>query len=366
MSDKDYYETLGVPKNASEEEIKRAYRELAKKYHPDVNKSADAEERFKEISEAYAILSDPQKREVYNNYGKAGVEGRYSYEDIFNEDIFKDIFNGFGGFDDIFDIFFGGGRRRRTEERRFAPRDISASITIELSDAFNGAEKRIEINRRALCPRCDGLGAESQSDIKTCPQCKGSGRVRVTQNSFFGRFTTVTTCNRCGGTGKIIEKPCSMCKGKGYVDEKKKIVVNIPAGVDEGTLLRVAGEGEFGGDLYINVHLAKHPTLKRSGNDLIAEAEISFPEAALGTEIEIESIDGKVSVSIPPGIQSGEVVRVKGRGIFSLGSKKRGDPIVKINVRTPTKLTREERELIEKLLDMEKNKNSKLFGRIFR
>jgi molecular chaperone DnaJ len=366
MSDKDYYEILGVPKNASEEEIKRAYRELAKKYHPDVNKSADAEERFKEISEAYAILSDPQKREVYDNYGKAGVEGRYSYEDIFNEDIFKDIFNGFGGFDSIFDIFFGGGRRRRTEERRFAPRDISVSITVELSDAFNGAEKMVEISRKALCSKCNGLGAESQNDIRVCPQCKGNGRVRVTQNSLFGSFTTVTTCNRCGGTGRIIERACSHCRGKGYVEERKSIVVNVPAGVDEGTLLRVAGEGEFGGDLYINVHLKEHPLLKRSGNDLIAEAEISFPEAALGTDIEIESIDGKVSVSIPPGIQSGEVVRVKGRGIFSLGSKKRGDMIVKIDVRTPTKLTREERELIEKLLDMEKNKGSKLFGRIFR
>lgn len=366
MSEKDYYEILGVSRDASEEDIKRAYRELAKKYHPDVNKSPDAEERFKEISEAYAVLSDPQKREVYDQYGRAGVEGRYSYEDIFNEDLFRDIFNGFGGFEDIFDILFGGGRRRRTQERRFAPRDISSPIMIDLSDAFNGTETRVEVNRKAVCPKCNGVGAEFQSDIKVCPQCKGSGRVRVTQNSLFGRFTTVTTCNRCGGAGKIIEKPCSQCRGKGYIEEKKAIVVNVPAGVDEGTLLRVAGEGEFGGDLYINVHLRNHPTLKRSGNDLIVEAEISFPEAALGTEIEIESIDGKVSVEIPPGTQSGETIRVKGRGMPSLESKKRGDLLVNVKVRTPTRLTREERELLEKLLELEGNKGSKLFGRIFR
>ncbi|MDY6984871.1 MAG: molecular chaperone DnaJ [Candidatus Thermoplasmatota archaeon] len=364
MSDKDYYKTLGVPKNASAEEIKKAYRELAKKYHPDVNKSPEAEEKFKEISEAYAVLSDSQKREVYDQYGSAGVEGRYSYEDIFNEDLFRDIFNGFGGFDDIFDVFFGG--RRRRQERKFHPRDVSASVTIDLKEAFNGAEKRIEINRKTLCPKCNGSGAESNSDIKTCPQCNGSGRVRVTQNSLFGRFTTVTTCNKCGGTGKIIERPCSTCKGKGYTEEKKKIVVNIPPGVDEGTLLRVAGEGEFGGDLYINAHLTRHPALKRSGNDLIAEAEISFPEAALGTEIELESIDGKVTIEVSPGTQSGETIKVKGRGMPSLETKRRGDLLVKINVRTPTKLTREERELLEKLSELEGNKSSRLFGRIFR
>jgi len=366
MSEKDYYEILGIPKNASADDIKKAYRELAKKYHPDVNKDSGAEEKFKELSEAYAVLSDPQKREVYDQYGKAGVDGRYSREDIFNEDIFRDIFNGFGGFDDIFDIFFGGGRRRRTPERKFVPRDISTSVTIDLGEAFKGDEKKIEIGRKILCGRCDGSGAESPGDVKTCPQCHGAGRVRVTQNSLFGRFSTVTTCSRCNGTGRVIEKPCPSCRGRGYTEEKKSIIINVPKGVDEGTLLRVPGEGEFGGDLYINVHLKEHPVLKRSGSDLIAEAEISFPEAALGTQIEIESIDGKTSVEIPPGTQSGESVRVKGRGMPSLDTRKRGDLVVKINVRTPTKLTREERELMEKLLELEGDKGSKLFGRIFR
>jgi molecular chaperone DnaJ len=362
--EKNYYEVLGIPKEASADDIKKAYRELAKKYHPDVNKSPEAEEKFKEISEAYAVLSDPQKREVYDQYGKAGVEGRYSYDDIFNENVFRDIFE--GGFEDIFDVFFGGGRRRRAQGRRFSPKDISASVSIDMAEAFNGSEKKMEVNHRIVCAKCGGSGADSASDIKTCPQCKGSGRVRIVQNTIFGRMATETMCNKCSGSGKIIEKACTACRGQGYTEERKTMVINVPAGVDKGTLLRVPGEGEFGGDMYINVHVREHQHLKRSGNDLVAEAEVSFPEAALGTQIEIESIDGKVSVEVPPGTQSGETIKVRGKGMPDINTKKRGDLLVKIDVRTPKKISREERELLEKLLDLEDKKGSRLFGRVFR
>ena len=366
----DYYGVLGVSKDVSEADIKKTYRELARKYHPDLNKSPGAEEKFKEISEAYAILGDPQKRAVYDQYGKAGINGRYTEQDIFNEDVFKDIFNDLfnGGFDNVFNSFFGGGRsgrRRGQENSRFQPGDLEERIELTLDEAFVGTEKRFEVSRKEKCSRCGGTGAFSDKDISTCPQCNGTGRVRVTQNSIFGRFTTVTTCSTCRGGGKTISKKCPDCGGRGYAQKRKKISITIPRGVDGGSILRVSGEGEFGGDLYLNVHVREHASLKRKGGDLTAEAEVSFPQAALGYEIELEGIDGKIKISIPPGTPSGTIIRVKGRGMYQLSSSRRGDLLCIVNIKTPTKLSKEERTLLERLLELEGKKNPKLINRIF-
>jgi len=357
---RDYYKILEVPKTASTGEIKRTYRELARKYHPDMNKSPGAEEKFKEISEAYAVLSDENKRGVYDQYGHAGIDGRYTREDIFNEDIFRDIFNGFGGFDDIFNTFFGGPTRRHRSV--FVQRNIEYPIEVTLEEAFKGMEKNVEIRRREQCSSCNGSGAASQGDIKTCSSCNGGGQVRVERSTLFGRFTTVTTCPKCNGSGKVIEKKCRTCNGKGIVNARRSIKVNVPAGVNNGTVLRVRDEGEFGGDLYLHVRMKPHRKFRRADDDIYAEIDISFPQATFGFETEVETMDGKASLRILPGTQSSTVFTIKNRGMPIINSHRRGDLRVKVNVRTPTKLSREERDLIEKLLEIESSEKKKTFS----
>jgi len=370
MAKRDYYEILGVPRNASQEEIKKAYRRLALKYHPDRNKSKEAEEKFKEISEAYAVLSDPEKRKLYDMYGHAGIDERYSQEDIFRsahahfEDIFSDL--GFGGIDRIFDIFFGGGRRA---PQRGA--DLRFDMEITLEEAAKGTEKVVRYRRLETCGRCNGTGAEPGSGLITCPACGGSGRVGFTQRTPFGTFSQFTTCSRCGGEGSVVARPCRECGGAGRVERLRKLSVKIPPGVDSGARLRLAGEGEAGekgappGDLYIVVHVREHEIFKRAGNDLYVEVPITFSQAALGAEIEVPTIDGDTEkVKIPAGTQTGEVFRIRGRGMPVLNGYGRGDLLVRVVVRTPTKLSREERELFEKLAELEKAKGRGIFQRI--
>ncbi len=360
MTKKDYYDVLGVNKDADKGQIKKAYRKLALKYHPDKNPSKDAEEKFKEISEAYAVLSDDEKRQRYDQYGHAGIDQQYSREDIFrNADFgdFNDIFGrmGFGGFEDIFARFFGGGMGGfGRQQRRDRGRDLRYDIEINLKDAFKGVKTSIKVPRKEKCDICNGSGAKPGSSPTECPQCKGAGQVRHSRRTAFGIFTQVTACDKCQGKGTIIKDPCSECKGRGFVKKTRNIEINIPSGIDDGSQLRLAGEGEAGkdgsGDLYIVVHLKKHQDFKRRGADLLTTKKISFPKATLGTKIEIETISGdKKTLKIPQGTQNGEVLKLKGEGMPFLNSRGRGDLFIEINVKTPEKISRKAKKLLEEL-----------------
>ncbi len=342
---RDYYEVLGVPRSASQEEIKRAYRRLARKYHPDVNKSPEAEERFKEINEAYEVLSDPEKRAAYDRYGHAGP---------------PDIgFEGWG-FRDPFEIFeevFGFGFRPRPRARH-APRrgaDLRYDLTLSFEEAVFGCEKEIEVPRYETCPRCHGSGAEPGTTPIRCPQCDGTGEVRRVQQSIFGSFVTVTTCARCGGTGEVIATPCSLCRGRKQVRTVRRIVVNIPAGVDDGTQIRLSGEGEPGeyggppGDLYVAVSVKPHPYFRRRDHDLVLELAINVAQAALGDVVMVPTLEGKERLVIPPGTQTGKVFRLRGKGVPYLRGDGRGDLLVIVQVVVPTKLTEEQKRLFKEL-----------------
>lgn len=359
MTKKDYYDILGVNKSASKAEIKKAYRKLALKYHPDKNPDKTAEEKFKEISEAYAVLYDDEKRGLYDQYGHAGIDQRYSYEDIFRGADFSDIFRGmnfeFGfGIDDIFERFFGHrmGFNRRSARRRGA--DLRYDIEISLEDAFKGLETTIRVPRSETCDNCNGSGAEPGTNPRKCPQCGGSGQMRSSRRTAFGMFTQVTTCSKCRGQGTFIEEPCSECKGRGVVQKTRHIELNIPKGVDDGSQLRLASEGEASsggtGDLYVVVHVKKHPKFSRRGHDLHMMREIMFPDAALGTKIEVETINGKIEkLKIPEGTENGDIFRIRGKGMPGLRGRGQGDLFVEINVKTPKKLTRKARKLLEEL-----------------
>ncbi|WP_456474718.1 molecular chaperone DnaJ [Candidatus Pyrohabitans sp.] len=370
MVKKDYYEILGVSRDASQAEIKKAYRRLAMKYHPDRNRSGEAEERFKEISEAYAVLSDPEKRRLYDTYGHAGIDERFSQEDIFRSASFEDIFSdlGFGSIDRIFDMFFGGGGARRTPRRGA---DLRFDMEITLEEAAKGAEKVVSYRRLETCERCSGSGAEPGSGRSTCPSCGGRGSVGFTQRTPFGTYSQFTTCSRCRGEGSILEKPCCECRGAGRVEKLRKLTVKVPPGVDTGARLRLAGEGEAGeqnappGDLYIVIHVREHEIFRRAGNDLYIEVPITFSQAALGSEIDVPTIDGgSAKVKIPPGTQTGESFRLRGLGMPTLNGYGRGDLVVSVIVRTPTKLTKEERELFERLAELERAREKGIFTRI--
>ena len=353
---RDYYEILGVPKNAAEDQIKQAYRKLALKYHPDKNKgNPEAEEKFKEATEAYEILRDPKKRASYDKFGHEGVPGfegfgRGAYTD------FSDIF---GDFDlgDIFEGFFGAGfgnRGRQKRPRRGA--DIQYDLNIELEDASAGKEVQLEIPRSEVCATCGGSGSAAGSKPQVCPVCNGSGQVRQTQ----GFFSITQTCYKCRGEGKIITSPCKTCGGSGLTVKKRKITVKIPPGVESGSRLKITGEGEQGpgggsrGDLYVVIHIRKHPVFDRHGNDLLNIAEISYSTACLGGEVEVPTINGsKVKMKIPPGAENGQVFRLKGNGIPYLGSYGRGDQLVKINIRVPKKLSPRQKELLKELSRLE-------------
>ncbi|MBS7615442.1 molecular chaperone DnaJ [Candidatus Bathyarchaeota archaeon] len=352
---KDYYEVLGVSRNATKEEIKDAYRKLALQYHPDRNKSPDAEEKFKEISEAYAVLSDDEKRAQYDMLGHVGFDQRYTTEDIFRgadfDSIFRDLGFGFD-FDDIFNVFFGG---RGFRQRATKGRDIAYSIEITLEEAANGAEKELWIQRTEKCNVCGGSGAAPNTSLRRCPKCNGEGRIQRTTRNAFGMFVQVVTCSTCNGKGQIVQTPCYKCKGKGLAENNRKITVKIPPGIDEGYQLRLPNEGELSpgaevpGDLYVLIHIAPHPFFKRDEDDLIYNLTISFTQAALGNEITIPTLEGNTKIKIQPGTQPGEVITLKGKGMPRFRGHGRGDLKVVVNVSVPKKLTPKQKALLEQL-----------------
>ena len=356
---RDYYEVLGVEKGASEDEIKKAYRKLAKANHPDLHPGdKECEERFKEINEAYEVLSDPDKRAKYDQFGhaafdpSAGGPGGAGFGGFGG---FGDIFG--GGFGDIFgDIFgggFGGGQTQRSGPRRGENLRVRLNITFE--EAAFGCEKEINVGRVEQCPDCKGTGCAPGTTPEVCPDCKGTGSVRTTQRTPFGVVQTSGACKKCGGRGKIIHQPCPRCGGRGAVRKNQTIKVKIPAGIDDGQSFRVRDEGNAGsnggpnGDLLVTVSVRKHPIFTRDGANVMCQMPISFTQAALGASIEVPTLDGKVRYQIPEGTQTGTTFRLRGKGIPYVGYKTRGDQFVTVVVETPTKLTREQKELLRQL-----------------
>lgn len=366
MANKDYYKTLGVEKGASKEEIKKAYKTLAKKYHPDLNKDdPKAEEKFKEINEAAAVLGDEKKKEKYDKYGTADeafgpggydfhdFEQQFRGSDVDFDDVFEQFFGG-GGFD-----FFGGGRKRRGSSRGA---DLRYETEFTLEEAAKGIEREVRIPKLETCDRCKGRGAESEDDIETCEECGGKGMTIQRQRTPFGIFQSQSPCRNCHGSGKIITTPCSKCDGDGRVDVFKKLKIKIPAGVDTGTQVRVPGEGEAGekggpsGDLYIYVHVKPHKIFERDGYDLNLEIPLSYTTAALGGEIEVPTLFGKANLTIPSGTQSGTVFRMKNKGIPHIHGGGVGNQNIKIRIDVPTKLSGKQKEILkeyEKTLEKE-------------
>lgn len=351
MSDRDYYEVLGVPRNASGDDLKSAFRRLARQYHPDINKSSDAEEKFKEINEAYAVLSDEQKRAAYDRYGHAGVRGPNGAPD-FTVD--------FSNFTDIFsDLFgFGGFGRTSSSRQRNAPRrgaDLQYRLDLTFEESIFGVDKEIEITRDEACPTCNGSGAEPGTSPVRCTTCNGAGEVRQVRQTLLGSMVQVSTCPTCNGEGETISSPCHACRGRGLEKKTRRKVVQIPAGVDTGTQMRLAGEGQPGinngpnGNLYIAINVKPHKYFRRRENDILMELTVNVAQAALGDEIDVPTVDGPASLKIPPGIQPGKILTMKGKGVPRLRSSGRGDQLVIINVDIPTRLTNEQRHLFENL-----------------
>lgn len=363
MAKRDYYEVLGVSKTATDDEIKKAYRTLAKKYHPDVCKEPDAEAKFKEVQEAYEVLSDSTKRQQYDQFGHDGPMGGTGF-DGFN-------FNGggFGGFEDIFSSFFGGGSRSQTRNGPARGRNIKTSITLTFEEAAFGVEKEITLNKLETCKDCSGTGAMSGKDIETCPKCHGRGRVIVEQNSFFGRVQTETTCPNCNGKGKIIKNKCTTCHGEGRIKTVSKLKVRIPSGVEDEQTLTVSGKGEAGpnggmnGDLYININVKPHDLFERDGVNLYMEMPITFSQAALGDSVEVPTLDGKCLLKIPSGTQTGTKFRLPGKGIKNGRTGETGNLYVIVKIITPTKLSSEQKELFKKL-SKTNEKNETIFEKI--
>ena len=357
---KDLYEILGVSKDASDAEIKKAFRRRARELHPDVNKAADAEDQFKELNEAYDVLSDPNKRAQYDRFGTipgavgGGYGGGSGYVD------FDDLFGGgFGGMGDIFSSFFGGQGGQGGRPARKEGRDMGVGLRITLEEVARGVEKEIVYDRLAPCPDCKGTGLGENGKVVTCPECGGKGRVVSVQRTFLGDMQTATTCKKCNGTGSSIENPCPECEGQGRVPDRQRVTVKVPAGIRDGQQLRVGGFGEAGiqgaqaGDLIVTCRVQPHEFFERDGDDLHGRANVSFIQAILGAEIEIGGImpDEKVQVRIPAGCQNEQVVRVKGFGMPRLKSDIRGNMYVHVNVVIPEKITKKQRELLEKLAD---------------
>ena len=360
MAKRDYYEVLGVGKNASADEIKKAYRKLAVKYHPDKNPgNKEAEEKFKEVAEAYSVLSDADKKAKYDQFGHAGVEGASpdfsggfgNLNDILN-DLFGGGFSGFGGGFGGFGGFGGGGRR---QERVYKGRDIRVRARLTLEEIAKGVEKEISIEKNVPCPECGGKGAKNSADVKTCPACNGTGQVQRVVNTFLGQSISYSTCQQCGGEGKIITNPCPKCNGSGLVRQRETIKVKIPAGVESGMQLTVQGEGHaaknngINGDLLVVIEEIEHPLFKREGTNLFHTAIISVMDAMLGCEITVPCLDGNYKIKVEPGTQSGKIVKLRGKGLPSLNGYGTGDLYVKLAVWIPKKLTKEEKALFESL-----------------
>ena len=358
MSKKDYYEVLGLSRNASEDEIKKAYRKLAREYHPDVNPgNNEAEAKFKEVSEAYEILKDTQTRARYDQFGHAGTQnGGFGGAGGFG--------GPGGGFEDIFDMFFGGGfggQRSRRGPQRGA--DLRLDLEITLEEAAFGAEKEIELPKLQTCSECEGTGAAPGTFPSNCKVCQGSGQIKTTQKTVLGHFQTVKACHNCRGTGKVVETPCDGCYGQGRVKTNKKIAITIPAGIDTGARLRVASEGDPGisggpeGDLYVFISIRPHEVFERNGDDIWCDYSISVVQAILGDEVKVPTLDGDVKFNIPEGTQSGTSFRLKGRGIGRLRGYGRGDQHVRVNVAVPTNLNERQKDLIKQFASTLTSKN---------
>ncbi len=337
----DLYAVLGVARDASDAEIKRAFRRLAQQWHPDVNQDAGADIRFKQINEAYQVLSDPQRRQAYDMFGTTGggTDGGFG--------------GGFGNFSDIFDAFFGGTQQGTRRGHPLAGADLRYDLRITLEEAVRGAEKEIEFPVLGRCETCSGSGAAPGSDAVTCEQCGGRGEIRTTRRTMLGQMVNVSVCPRCQGEGKLITDPCPTCKGDGRTERRRSLRVTIPAGIDEGHQIRLSNEGEVGprggspGSLYVAVHVTPHPTLRREGTELAYDADISIAQAALGTRIMVPTVDGEEELEIKPGTQPGTEIRLRGRGVPHLRrAGSRGDLHVFVNVVVPTKLTKKQRELL--------------------
>ncbi len=356
---RDYYEVLGVSREATKDEIKKAYRKLALKYHPDRNPSPEAEEKFKEISEAYAVLSDAEKRRQYDMFGHAGIEGHYTYEDLFKGVDFSDIFRdlgfdfGFEGFSDFFSSFFGG--RRRTETRETRGRDLRFDLVITMEEAFKGVEKEVTVPRTEVCPACKGSRAKPGSSPEKCPACGGSGQIQKVHGNAFTRFVQITTCRECHGEGVIVKEPCNTCGGEGIVQKVRRLKISVPRGVDTGFRLRLRGQGEAGlnggpeGDLYVFVYVKDEPGVRREGSDLFIHKRISYPKAVFGGKSEIELFGEKIEFEVPEATPSGSTIVVEGKGMPAVGESKRGDLYVTLQIDVPKKLSNRARELIEEL-----------------
>lgn len=352
MAKKDYYELLGLEKGASEEEIKKAFRKRALKYHPDRNPGdKEAEEKFKELNEAYQVLSDPQKKAQYDQFGTAdfngaGFDGGFDFSDL-------------GGFGDIFDSFFGGGfssgGRRRNGPQKGADLEYSLNLTFE--EAVFGVEKEVSVTRSENCEECHGSGAAHGSNPQTCDKCGGTGQMRIQRNTPLGSFVSMSTCDKCSGKGTIVKDPCHHCKGKGKVRKQRKIKVNVPAGVDTGNIIPIRGQGEHGanggppGDLYIGIRVSTHPTFKRNGFDIYIDTHISFAKATLGTTLKVPTIDGDVKYEVPEGTQPGTVFRLKGKGVPRVNGHGRGDQYVNVIVDVPKSLNQKQKEALAMFME---------------
>lgn len=374
MANKDYYEVLGIQKGASDDEIKKAFRKLAIKYHPDKNQGdKEAEQKFKEINEAYQVLSDPEKRAHYDQFGTADPGAGFGAGGFGGFD-----FSDMGGFGDIFDTFFGGGGSG--SKRRNGPtrgNDIEYTLNLTFEEAIFGTEKEISITRSESCEECHGSGAAPGTSAKTCSTCGGTGQVRVQRQTPLGSFVSTTTCDKCGGKGKIIESPCHTCHGKGSVRKNRKITVKIPAGVDTGNVMPLRGQGEHGqnggspGDLYIKIRVAPSKKFIRKGNDIYIDTHISMGHAALGIEIKVPTVDGDVKYKIPAGTQSGTLFRLKGKGVPRVNSSGRGDQYVKVIVDIPKNLNEKQKQALEAFMEAcgempaGEDKHKKGFGSIF-
>ncbi len=370
MAKRDYYEVLGIQKDASEDQIKKAYRGLAKKHHPDANpdNKEQAAEKFKEVSEAYEVLMDKEKRATYDRFGHAGMEGTFGsggfnmgrdfthFEDL--SDILSNLFGGGMGGGSIFDLFGGGARRGFAERgpRVIRGSDIQVPIKLSLEEIASGVTKKIKVNRYEECKTCGGSGAEKASGVVTCPECGGRGQVAQTSRSLFGgMMQTITTCPKCGGSGKIVKDPCKMCKGAGRVKRKSIITVKIPAGVSGGNYIPLRGEGHAGpnkgpkGDLIVVIEEKEHDRFERHGADIVYHALVSYTTAVLGGKIKVPTLNGKVSLTIPSGTQSGKIFRLKGQGVPRLSRNGKGDEYVEVKIWTPSKLSGEEKKLLRRL-----------------
>ncbi len=363
MEKRDYYEVLGVNKGASDDEIKKAYRKLAKQYHPDLNKdNPDAEAKFKEAAEAYEVLSDSEKRSRYDQFGHAGVDPNAGFGGGGSG------FGGFGGFDmgDIFESFFGGGFGGGSRQRRNGPvrgDDIQQAIELTFEEAAFGCKRKVNIIRAESCEECGGSGAKKGTSPVTCTKCNGTGQMRTVQNTPFGQFASTTTCNACKGRGTTISDPCPKCNGSGHVRTPRELEVNIPAGIDHGQTVSVRGQGEAGmrggpaGDLLITIYVKKNNVFVRDGNNVLVDVPITFVQATLGCEIEIPTIDGKVTQRIPEGTQHGTKFRLKEKGIPSIRTGQRGDQYVRIIVEVPKNLSSRQREILEEFAKESNEKN---------